>query len=163
MKSVLGVFAVSAVMTLSAELPIYSATLSCVEHYNLEGCGYISRSGYANSSSISTDLSCVGMNNAVPARNGLVVEYTETAQQLLKDDSKMMSHINVIRDKLGNFFDYGRLFVDKDEFSDNVSVCVVADRDVEDMMEALDAFDYGWWLDARGDFPDNIIVDVMPV
>ena len=105
----------------------------------------------------------MGMNNAVPARNGLVVEYTETAQQLLKDDNKMMSHINVIRDKLGNFFDYGRLLVDKDEFSDNVSVCVVADRDVEDMMEALDAFDYGWWLDARGDFPDNIIVDVMPV
>ena len=44
-----------------------------------------------------------------------------------------------------------------------MSVYVVADRDLEDMMKDLDAFDYGWWLDARGDFPDSIIVDVMPV
>ena len=161
MKSVLGVFAVSAVMTLSADLPIYSDTLSCAEHYN--SYGYFSQSGYANSSGIGMDLPCVGMNNAVPARKDLMLEYTEAARQLLKDDSKMSACINMIRDRLGNFFDYGKVLVDQDKISDNVSVYVVADRDVEDMMKDLDAFDYGWWLDARGDFPDNIIVDVMPV
>ena len=103
------------------------------------------------------------MNNAVAARNDLVLEYTEAARQLLADDSKMSAYVNMIRDRLGNFFDYGKVLVDQDKFSDNVSVYVVADRDVEDMMKDLDAFDYGWWLDARGDFPDNIIVDVMPV
>lgn len=52
------------------------------------------------------------MNNAVAARNDVVLEYTEAAWQLLADDSKMSAYVNMIRDRLGNFFDYGKILVD---------------------------------------------------